>query len=103
MKFSRYGAPWRTSPNRTFCCGIVISFVLNRSSAGNAPVALNQARIRSGVCMNMMKSADSFGYFVHAVILFECDVDPRRLHYFPTPHSSDLMPSTFARLSVYTP
>ena len=78
MKFSRYGTPFFTRLNRTFCCGIVISFVLKRSSAGKAPVFLKNAVIRPGVCMNMMKSASTSGYFVHAVMPTVCDVDPSR-------------------------
>ena len=76
MKFSRYGAPCLTRLNSTFCCGIVISFVLKRSSAGKAPVILKNELIRSGVCMNMMKSATTCGYFVQAVIPTVCDVAP---------------------------
>ena len=86
MKFSRYGAPFFTRPNSTFCCGIVISFVLKRSSAGKAPVFLNHAVMRSGVCMNMMKSASTWGYFVHAVMPTVCEVEPSRPAYGPLPH-----------------
>ena len=86
MKFSRYGEPFRTRSNSTFCCGSVISFVLNRSSAGNAPVVLNHAAIRSGVCMNMMKFAASCGCFVHAVMPTVWDVEPSLPAYGPLPH-----------------
>ena len=80
----------------------MISFVLKRSSAGKAPVVLNQAAIRSGVCMNMMKSADSLGYFVHAVIPTVWEVEPSLPAYGPLPHLGMAMTPTFATPTCLT-
>jgi hypothetical protein len=80
----------------------VISFVLNRSSAGNAPVALNQAAIRSGLCMNMMKSAENSGFFVQAVIPTVWDVEPSLPAYGPLPHLGMAMTPSFATPTFLT-
>ena len=102
MKFSRYGEPFLTRLNSTFCCGSVISFVLNRLSAGKAPVVLNQAACRSGVCMNMMKSAATSGYFVHAVMPTVCEVEPSLPAYGPLPHLGIAITPTFATPTCLT-
>src|SRR6218665_1497799 len=102
MKFSKYGAPSAAYVKSDFLTGSLTALISNRSSAGSDPVVVNQAARRSGVCINMMKSAATCGYFVQEVTPTVCEVVPIFPAYGPVPQVGIVVTSTLSAPALAT-